>query len=255
MDVQTCINNTLALVRWIPKTNQFWILHCRAGSWPDTVFRYFHAEPRKHMHVDHVFFGLSDAPMPCSIRSNLTLLFRIFSGKKTRQSWQNNVGQANKVTLSTKGHSVFLRAWHTKMFVNFQTASFWKNTPVVHKTEANSLFHIRTGHTKKHIRFEQMCPKFFDAWVRNCISTHGLDKQSKHHKLTGSFGWKATSKIVSFVWRPAEKKWQLAATPNQTATPPAKNMCHPWPSSPEATGGVEFCTCTVGSRLEGGFAL
>ena len=74
-------NNTLALVRWIPKTNQFWILHCRAGSWPDTVFRYFHAEPRKHMHVDHVFFGLSDAPMPCSIRSNVTLLFRIFSGK------------------------------------------------------------------------------------------------------------------------------------------------------------------------------
>ena len=93
------------------------------------------------------------------IQRNLTFqnLFR----KKTRQSWQNNVGQANKVTLSTKGHSVFLRAWDTVMFVNFQTASFWKNTPVVHKTEANSLFHIRTGHAKRKHTFRTNVPEVF----------------------------------------------------------------------------------------------
>ena len=71
------------------------------------------------------------------IQRNLTFqnLFR----KKTRQSWQNNVGQANKVGKTPRS---FIRPKQTPYFI------FGLATP------------------KENIRFEQMCPKFFDAWVR-----------------------------------------------------------------------------------------
>jgi len=47
---------------------------------------------------------------------------------------------------------------------------------------------------------------------------------------------------------PGRKEMATGSNPKPNrSTPPAKNMYHPWPSSPEATGVVELCTCTVGS--------